>query len=413
MGLLKTGGLTMSLHTRFVVVMVTLALMPFVWQPASSAQINVIPGSSTRGAELFQTKNCVACHSYGTIGGKTAPNLAQSNENVRTPIQLASVLWNHAPRMWQAQRTRLIKPLLDSAETADLFAYFYSLFYSKAPGDAVRGAHVFEEKGCAGCHQTTPSSKNSGLSRHLGPPISTWTKVDDPMTWAERMWNHSAKVDREMAGTGSQWPQFSAQEMMDLLTYLRALPESRSQAAVFQPGDPELGHVTFERRCESCHTFGKDVRGDKIDLLQRPRPEGLTAYVAMMWNHAPLMHARAGSDFPILGPGDMNNLVAYLFSKRYFDETGNVERGARLFESKSCAGCHVQRRKQTGAPDLTLGTERYSPITISAAVWRHGPSMFETVQRERLSWPELQPGEMLDLISYLNSKLVSRIAAMN
>jgi cytochrome c2 len=380
-----------------------------VWLPSSSAQISIIPGSSARGAELFQKKACVACHSFNGSGGKTAPDLAQGSEHVRTPVQLASVLWNHAPRMWQAQQAKQLRPLLDSAETADLFAYFYSLFYSKAPGDADRGARVFAEKGCTGCHQTT-AGRNPGTNRQPGPPISTWRRVDDPMTWAERMWNHSARVHRELASTGFPWPSFSTQEMVDMLTYLRALPESRSQAAAFQPGDPELGHVTFMRRCESCHTFGKDVGGDKIDLLQRPRPDGLTAYVAMMWNHAPLMHDRAGSEFPILGPGDMSNLVAYLFSQRYFEETGNAERGARVFDAKGCAGCHVQRRAQTGAPDLTLGTERYSPITISTAVWLHGRSMLEAVQRDKQAWPELQPDEMLDLLSFLNSKLVSRIA---
>jgi cytochrome c2 len=346
----------MSIYTRFVVVFIALAVIPFVWLPSSSAQISIIPGSSARGAELFQKKACIACHSFNASGGKTAPDLAQGSEHVRTPVQLASVLWNHAPRMWQAQQAKQLRPLLDSTETADLFAYFYSLFYSKAPGDAERGARVFAEKGCAGCHQTT-AGRNPGTNRQPGPPISTWRRVDDPMTWAERMWNHSARVHRELANVGSPWPSFSTQEMVDLLTYLRTLPESRSPAAAFQPGDPELGHVTFTRRCESCHTFGKDVRGDKIDLLQRPRPDGLTAYVAMMWNHAPLMHDRAGSDFPILGPGDMSNLVAYLFSQRYFEESGNAERGARVFDTKGCAGCHVQRRAQTGAPDLTLGTE--------------------------------------------------------
>jgi hypothetical protein len=74
--------------------------------------------------------------------------------------------------------------------------------------------------------------------------------------------------------------------------------------------------------------------------------------------------------------------------------------------------CHEQQRRQTGAPDLTISTERYSPITMSAAIWRHGPAMIEALDRQKLQWPELKPSEMADLITYLNSRLVRRIARL-
>ena len=88
----------------------------------------------------------------------------------------------------------------------------------------------------------------------------------------------------------------------------------------------------------------------------------------------------------------------------------DVNRGARLFQTKNCVSCHEQRRKQTGAPDLTASTERYSPITMSAAIWRHGPAMNEALDREKLPWPVLNATEMADLISYLNSRLIRRVA---
>lgn len=377
----------------------------------SSSQIQVIPGSSVRGAELFRGKACIECHAFGGVGGNIAPDLAQSNERARTPMQLASALWNHGPQMWRAQEARQIRPPLGSMETADLFAYFYSLSYFSAPGNAARGAGLFEEKGCGNCHETTASAASDHHHKALGPPISTWTRVEDPLAWAERMWNHSGKVFNELSQVGFGWPRFSTQDMVDLLAYLCSSPEARSQSAVFQPGDPEQGRMTFERSCDSCHSFGSRTTAQpKIDLLQRAGPDVLTGYVAAMWNHAPIMHSRAGNQFPILGPGDMSNLVAYLFAQRYFDEEGNVESGALLFQTKNCALCHEQRRKQTGAPDLTRSTERYSPITMSAAIWRHGPAMFETIEHENLPWPELESSEMADLIGYLNSRLVSRIA---
>ena len=326
------------MHNRILVILISLAVAPFAWPVLSSAQIEVIPGNSLREAALFREKGCVKCHAFRGAGARLGPDLAQPNERTHTPMQLATALWNHGPRMWREQENRRIGATLNSTEAADLFAYFYSLSYFTAPGDAARGSRVFEEKACAACHEKTgevlhPSARSLS-SPPSGPPVSSWARVEDPLWWAER----------------------------------------------------------------------------KIDLLKRPGPDLLTGYVAAMWNHAPLMHSRAGSEFPILGPGEMSNLVAYLFAQKYFNEEGNIERGARVFESKNCVVCHELRRTQTGAPDLRLSAERYSPITISAAVWQHGRAMLRATERENLSWPEFKASEMSDLIAYLNSRLISRIA---
>jgi len=356
------------------------------------AQISVIPGSAVRGAELFRDKTCVECH-------------AANVPHAATPTLLAAALWNHSPKMWRAQQDRNVRPMLDSFETADLFAYFFSLAYFTAPGNAMRGRTVFESAGCASCHETEAALK----SRRGGPPISTWSEARDPLAWAERMWNHSATVNAEASSTGRPWPQLSTQQMLDLLAYLRNVPESRSGSVAFQPGDPELGRITFESTCESCHSFGRRTAVPKIDLLKRPAPDQLTGYVTAMWNHAPMMRERAGKDFPILGPGDMSNLVAYLFAQRYFDDEGDVKRGAKVFESKNCAVCHQPRKEQYGAPDPAMATERYSPITMAAAVWRHGPRMLETMQQHDIAWPQFSAREISDLIAFLNNRLVVRV----
>src|SRR5205814_10308644 len=96
------------------------------------------------------------------------------------------------------QENRRIGATLNSTEAADLFAYFYSLSYFTAPGEAARGSRVFEEKTCATCHEKTgevlhPSARSLS-SRPSGPPVSSWTRVEDPLWWAERMWNHSGPV---------------------------------------------------------------------------------------------------------------------------------------------------------------------------------------------------------------------------
>ena len=388
------------MRARLLAVLVSLALALLAWPLSVFGQIPIIPGSAARGAETFRDKGCVQCHVSGT------PKAA-------TPMALATALWNHSPKMWRAQRNLNIRPMLDSMETADLFAYFFSLAYLNAPGDANRGAILFEQKSCARCHAVDADRRittSHKATLQTAPPISTWSEVSDPLIWAERMWNHSGAVGAELASHGLPWPQFSTTDMIDLLTYLRMVAPSPPPFAHFQPGDPELGRIVFERSCESCHSFGARTAEPKIDLSKRPAPGLLTGYTTAMWNHAPMMQQKAGAKFPILGPGDMTNLVAYLFAQRYFDEEGDAERGARLYESKNCVLCHDIRRQQTGAPNLAAVTERFSPITVATAVWRHGPAMIETMERQDVPWPQFKGSEMSDLIAFLNRRLVIRIS---
>jgi len=379
------------MHTRFVTLFIALALAPLAWPlPSAALQVRVVPGSSVSGLRLFQEKGCANCHT---------PDRMIEN---KTPASMAAALWNHSPEMWNDQKQLGVQPQLTSGETADLFAYLFSLSYANAPGNPGRGRMVFEAKSCSQCHDI-----EVGKARP-GPPVSTWHQVNDPLAWAEIMWNHSHTIYAALASRALPWPQFSTQDMLDLLAYLRAV--STSQAAAFQPGNPELGRVTFENACESCHSFGSRTARPKIDLLKRPAPDLMTGYVAAMWNHAPLMRQRAGTDFPIFGPGDMANLVAYLFSQRYFDQEGSAERGAKVFEAKGCAACHVRGRRETGAPDLAMANERYSPITIAASVFRHGRTMLNLMRSRNGAWPQFTAAEMDDLIGFLNSRLVTKAA---
>ena len=93
-----------------------------------------------------------------------------------------------------------------------------------------------------------------------------------------------------------------------------------------------------------------------------------------------------------------------------FAETGNVKRGQKVYESKKCVTCHETQRQAKSAPDLTRVTDAYSPITLTASAWRHGPAMLRAMKQENIAWPEFEKSEMADLISYLNSRIVRQIA---
>jgi cytochrome c2 len=207
---------------------------------------------------------------------------------------------------------------------------------------------------------------------------------------------------------GIRWPTLSEQDVVDLLMFLAQLPDATAQIPSFRVGEPELGRNIFENSCEDCHSFGGSDRS-KVNLLTRPRPLSITGYIAAMWNHAPEMRRR-GSSTPKLNAGEMPDLIAFLFSQRYFLDRGNASKGRQIFEEKGCARCHEERRKETGASDLTHASEIFSPITLTSSVWRHGPSMMSKMREENIPWPEFADSEMRDLITYLNSKLVLRVA---
>ena len=369
-----------------------------------------IPGSARRGERLFGDKGCITCHAIDGVGGNLAPDLGRRPSRTYSPDLIASAMWNHGPAMWKAiAEAGATSPVFTSFEAADLYSYFYSRLYFSMPGHGGRGRAVFLGQGCGNCHDH--EARDGSLK--VGPPVVTWARVRDPIVWAERMWNHSGRVRDAVLEAHMDWPELSDQQMVDLLVYLRNIPETRSQEATFQPGEPELGRTIFESACGSCHSFGPAL-ASKIDLLDRTAPATLTGYATAMWNHAPLMQAAAADqDLPGIGDGAMTDLIAYLFAERYFFERGDVAKGARVFLSKQCAVCHENDRAEVGAPDLTESAEQYSPIALTRSLWNHGPAMLENLERRGLEWPVFEGDEMRDLIAFLNSRLVRVVGTGN
>src|SRR5437899_6624732 len=115
---------------------------------------------SARGAKLFETLSCVACHNVNGQGGKTAPDLGRIADRNFTPSTVASTMWNHAPTMWASMRENDIRAGdLNKQAAADLFAFFYSARFFEKPGHAGRGKRIFAAKHRAECHgRTTPKS---------------------------------------------------------------------------------------------------------------------------------------------------------------------------------------------------------------------------------------------------------------
>ncbi len=363
---------------------------------------------SARGARLFETLACVRCHGVNGKGAMLGPDLGRLVDRSFTPATLAATMWNHAPAMWSAMKSRDIRAGdLDDQAAADLFAYFYSAHYFDKPGDAGRGKQVFAAKHCADCHGLT-QPKIAAAN-----PVAQWESTNDPIALVNAMWNHASTMKGEFAKRGFGWPQLSSQELTDLLVYLRNLPSLRPgssapAAQVIIRIDSTGGEAILESKgCVACHT-------GKLALPPLLRSATLTDIAAAMWNHEPRMERMAAAKTapataanlpkpPVhLDQDEMQKLIGYLWAREFFEDSGNASRGARVFEAKHCATCHLSGAN--GAPKLPAADRSFTGATMVSALWRHGPAMLARMESNNVAWPRFDGTQMADVIAYLNSK---------
>ncbi len=346
-----------------------------------AATAALIPGDVRKGAELFKSQQCVACHSVAGHGARSAPDLARRQPGRYTPSLLAATLWNHAPRMWEAmEKAKIEKPRLSPEDAANLFAYFYAFRYGEQPGDAGRGKQVFDAKGCIACHGPGGA----------GPPVSNWPSVGDPIQLARAMWNHAPRMKAAMR-PGMSWPQLTAQEMTDLTVYVQNQPRARKFERQFAPASAQTGEALFQAKgCAGCHTGNNALAG-------RIRGRTLAGLAAAMWNHAPRMRDSAQE----LRPEEMTRLVGYLWSIQYFDEPGNPARGERVAAKKGCNSCHGVAG--SGAPEFKSLAGSLDAIRFVSDTWRHGPDMLNRMKSANLAWPRFERNDLNDLLAYINS----------
>src|SRR5437868_5941647 len=82
---------------------------------------DIVPGDARRGEQLFQSEQCVQCHSFKGRGGSLAPDLSRRIDRDYSPSTMASLMWNHAPQMWAAMKKQGIeRPQLSPEKSADL-----------------------------------------------------------------------------------------------------------------------------------------------------------------------------------------------------------------------------------------------------------------------------------------------------
>jgi mono/diheme cytochrome c family protein len=293
-------------------------------------------------------------------------------------------MWNHAPTMWSAMKQAGVERKgLNEQQAADLFAFFYSSRFFDKPGDAAQGKQAFTSRHCSECHNITGSNG-------IAPPVAEWKSLGRPIDLAEEMWNHASQMRAEFARHKIEWQQLTSQNLTDILVYLRNLPVTRKIPMTFETTSGDKGQALFASKgCINCHV-------GKLELPPRLAGMTMTDIAVAMWNHAPKMEKAQIH----MEPGEMNQIVSYLWAQRFFGSTGRADRGKKVFAEKSCGSCHGDA--SSGAPPVSALKDLTS-ISMVSALWQHGPTMAELMSQRKIAWPRFTGSQMSDLIAYLNT----------
>jgi mono/diheme cytochrome c family protein len=354
------------------------------------------------GSRVFGSKGCVKCHSINGVGGKVGPDLARSLRP-RSFYDVATAMWNHLPRMAdRMKQLGIARPQLTAQEAGDLIGFLYTLNYFDRPGNVVAGRQLFSEKKCIVCHQV------GGTGGVVGPNLDSLKQFASPIYVASAMWNHGPAMAEAMKAKGVERPTFTAQELRDLIAFLAPATGGAPEGPLYVlPGRPQLGRELFvEKKCVRCHSVsgvGGTLGPDLVALGVRRSP---VEFAATIWNKAPAMMAAMetrGITVPQLRPEEMADLVAYLYSVRYFASGGSVPKGWLVASNKGCLQCHgVSGERGKPASDLTKAKGLDSSAAVLAVLWNH-TVVTPRVAGQKLEWPVLKAEEMADLVTLLES----------
>jgi len=373
-------------------------------RPTNTRRALYIIGQPEKGAALFfGDKHCGICHAVNGAGGHVAPDLSGSQPGTPAMGWLVTVLWNHGPGMWrQIRRKNQPYPQIDAQEMADIFAFLYQASSIDHAGDPSAGQRIFNEKGCVRCHSV------GGTGGPAAPELSKIAAGLASNAWTCAMLNHAGSMIGPITSTLGRWPQFTGNEMNDLIAYVRLSAPQPATKAQEIPGNAERGWAVFQNRCIQCHS----VRGQGGSVGPELGPERdfpLTTgqFASVLWNHAPAMIQQSRENRippPVLQGNEMADLRTFLASLRYFEPTGSPLVGESVFSERGCAVCHGQTAEGTKTgPGLRSGKEAFTTISFSAALWRHGPRMIDRAEELGMPWPTLKPTDIGNLVSFLNA----------
>jgi cytochrome c2 len=172
--------------------------------------------------------------------------------------------------------------------------------------------------------------------------------------------------------------------------------------------DSARGERLFESlasiQCHSVNGTGGSSAPDLGRMLDRGFTPALLA--ATMWNHAPAMWASMREHQIQAGDLDQQaaqDLMAFFYGARFFEQPGDAGRGKRAFGRHGCARCHTLPLSQwQGLTD---------PIGLIDAMWNHRSQMLGATASKRVPFPPLRAPELTDMLVYLRNQPGTRARA--
>lgn len=269
------------------------------------------------------------------------------------------------------------------------------------PEDPLKGSKLFISKGCVKCHSIW------GIGDALGPDLAQISKEQNLLQLAGLLWSHSPKMIDIMHERGVSRPNFTPQEMGDLMGYIYFFNYFDL------PGNYTEGEKLFsEKGCVKCHSIGNKEGKKKIPLDRYGRYISPAFIATGLWNHGSEILSemnRLGLKQPEFKGQELSHLMAYIRGASFnpegeiiYAEPGSPMKGKEIFEKKNCDTCHsVWGKGGKRATDLGQRELRLSLTEITGRIWSHTEQMFREIKKISLPFPTFTTKEMADLISYL------------
>jgi mono/diheme cytochrome c family protein len=174
------------------------------------------------GKELFDSKNCLDCHSIHGEGGTGGPDLA-SKELKMSLSNILSRFWNHGSAMSKNMSNKGVGfPKFTAEEFSNLAIYLYFIQFEDLPGSVTKGEQLFQLRHCKTCH--FPNEEN----KRLGPNLAN-KNLETPLKILTEMWNHAAEIKEAMEEEEIRWPIFEKGEMRHLIAYIQSLAVNEAE----------------------------------------------------------------------------------------------------------------------------------------------------------------------------------------
>ncbi|NOY05983.1 MAG: c-type cytochrome [Chlorobi bacterium] len=390
-------------HTYFLLTLFIGITWMFFQGASAVAQGDYCQESPWKGKKVFKEKGCIQCHAVYGRGGDIGPDLGKK-KFYGTYMQLASLMWNHLPRMFTVMENRKRPfPKLTEKDMNKLLAYLAFIRYVGEPGNEHRGVKLLRSKRCIVCHQF------GGEGGTIGPDLSKRKEYLSSLSMVRAMWNHGPQMQKIFRKQGIEPPEFSGTEIVDLTVAVRSyMSPSRVPSRAFNLGEPSKGRELLESKgCTRCHAVAGKGGTVGPDFTTVDFNYSVTQIAGKMWNHLPRMWEMMSSEkmaFPEFTEEEMADVISYLYALKLNDPPGDSKAGKKIVEQRNCLSCHSLRGTGSkDAPDLAKIGPLRNPVSLITKMWNHAPVMKKQLEKKSLRWPWLSGKEMTNVYAYLQS----------